>query len=123
MTNQKKTIVVIGATGRQGRGVVRALKQKTDFIVRAVTRNADRYQGEADEVVSANLNDLDSLLAAFAGAYGVFAVTNFWEQGTDEISQAKNAIAAAKARNIQQFIKSECYMLKKTNMYRLICYH
>lgn len=107
MANQNdKTIVVIGATGQQGKGVVKALKANTQFKVRAVTRNPSKYQGEADEVVSANLNDMDSLVSAFAGSYGVFVVTNFWEEGTDEISQAKNAIAAAKATDIQHFVWS-----------------
>jgi uncharacterized protein YbjT (DUF2867 family) len=33
-------------------------------------------------------------------------VTNFWEQGTDEISQAKNAIQAAKSAGVQHFVWS-----------------
>ncbi len=106
MANENQIIVVLGATGQQGRGVVEALKSKTAYRVRAITRNPENYQGEADEVVAANLNEVDSLVKAFDGAYGVFVVTNFWEQGTDEISQAKNAITAAKAAGIKHFIWS-----------------
>lgn len=106
MSEQNKTIVVIGATGQQGKGVVKALKENSMFKVRAVTRNPQDYQGKADEVVSANLNDKASLQAAFSDAYGVFVVTNFWEQGTDEILQAKNAIAAAKNAGVEHFVWS-----------------
>lgn len=106
ISQSENTVVAIGATGQQGKGVVRALKSKTQFKVRAVTRNPEKYIGEADEVVSANLDDLNSLVSAFENAYGVFVVTNFWENGTDEISQAENAIAAAKTANIKHFIWS-----------------
>lgn len=101
-----KTIAVLGATGQQGKGVVAALKSNTDFKVRAITRSPDKYQGEADEAVAANLNDQASLEAAFDNVYGVFAVTNFWEQGTDETTQAKHAINAAKSANVQHFVWS-----------------
>jgi uncharacterized protein YbjT (DUF2867 family) len=102
---QKKTIVVIGATGAQGKGVVNALVNEGSFNVRAVTRNPAKYSGKAQEAVYADLNDLQSLQVAFKDAYGVFVVTNFWES-TDEISQAKNAIEAAKATGVQHFIWS-----------------
>ena len=105
MSNLDKTIVVIGATGQQGSGVVNSLKVKTGFTVRAVTRNPDNYQGQADQVVSADLDDTESLKVAIEGAHGVFLVTNFW-QGADEIEQAKHAIAAAKAAGIKHLIWS-----------------
>ena len=98
--------MVVGASGQQGKGVVRALKATTLFNVRAITRHPEKYIGEADEVVSANLDDVDSLIRAFDSAYGAFVVTNFWEGGTDEIAQAKNAIAAAKTAGIQHFVWS-----------------
>ncbi|RDE18854.1 NmrA/HSCARG family protein [Motiliproteus coralliicola] len=105
MNNLEKTIVVIGATGQQGTGVVNSLKAKTGFTVRAVTRNPDHYQGQADQVVAADLDDTESLKVAFEGAHGVFLVTNFW-QGADEIEQAKRAIAAAKATGIKHLVWS-----------------
>ena len=101
----KKTIVVIGATGAQGKGVVNALINKGSFNVRAITRNPEKYSGEAHEAVYADLKDVQSLKDAFKDAYGVFVVTNFWE-AADEIAQGKNAIEAAKATGVQHFIWS-----------------
>ena len=102
---KKHTIVVIGATGSQGKGVVNALVHESSFNVRAITRNPEKYSGKAREVVYADLNDLQSLKEAFKDAYGVFVVTNFWE-GADEIAQGKNAVEAAKATGVQHFIWS-----------------
>lgn len=102
---EKKIIVVIGATGSQGKGVVNVLVNEGSFHVRAITRNPEKYSGKAQEAVYADLNDLQSLKDAFKDAYGVFAVTNFWE-GADEITQGKNAIDAAKATGVQHFIWS-----------------
>jgi uncharacterized protein YbjT (DUF2867 family) len=101
----KKTIVVIGATGSQGKGIVNALVDEGSFYVRAITRNPEKYTGKAHEAVYADLQDLQSLKDAFKNAYGVFVVTNFWE-GADEIAQGKNAIEAAKATGVQHFIWS-----------------
>ncbi len=101
----KKTIVVIGATGSQGKGVVNALVDGGAFHVRAVTRNPETYTGQAHEAVRADLNDTGSLRNAFENANGVFAVTNFWE-GADELAQGRNAIQAAKEAGVQHFIWS-----------------
>lgn len=101
----KKTIVVVGATGSQGKGVVNALVDEGSFNVRAITRNPEKYTGKANEAVYADLQDLQSLKDAFTNAYGVFVVTNFWE-GADEITQGNNAIEAAKATGVQHFIWS-----------------
>ena len=102
---EKKTVVVIGATGSQGKGIVNALAKEGSFNVRAITRNPEKYSGNANEAVYADLKDLQSLKNAFKNAYGVFAVTNFWE-GADEIAQGKNAIEAAKETGVQHFIWS-----------------
>ena len=102
---EKKIIVVIGATGSQGKGVVNALVNRGAFHVRAVTRNPEAYSGQAHEAVKADLNDAESLKNAFKNAYGVFAVTNFWE-GADELAQGKNAIAAAREAGVQHFVWS-----------------
>ena len=77
-------IAVFGATGQQGGAVVRALQARGQFRVRALSRNADRHRGMGDEVVEANLDQPDTLKAALQGVHGVFAVTNFWSEGTDE---------------------------------------
>jgi uncharacterized protein YbjT (DUF2867 family) len=60
--------------------------------------------GLADEVVEADLNRPETLRAAFEGAHGVFLVTNFWEEGTDEIEQATAAVRAAEEAGVQHFI-------------------
>jgi hypothetical protein len=59
-------------------------------------------------VVSANLDDVESLKKAFAGAHGVFAVTNFWEHfsAEKEKAQAKNIADAAKAAGVKHVIWS-----------------
>jgi uncharacterized protein YbjT (DUF2867 family) len=102
---KRKIIAVIGATGSQGKGLVNALVNEGAFIVRAITRNPEKYSGKAHEVVFGDLNDLQSLKDAFKNAYGVFLVTNFWEE-PDEIAQAKNAIDAAKEAGIKHFVWS-----------------
>ena len=102
---EKKVIAVVGATGQQGKGVVNALKKNGSFTVRAITRNPDKYDGSADEVVFGDLTDMDALKNAFKDAYGVFVVTNFWE-GADEIAQGKLAVQAAKAAGVNHFIWS-----------------
>ena len=76
-SQSKKLIAVVGATGQQGGAVVRALQAQGQFKVRALTRNPGKHRGLADEVVEADLDRPETLKAAFAGAYGVFLVTNF----------------------------------------------
>src|SRR5436309_9522337 len=105
-SNSTKLIAVIGGTGQQGGAVVRALQAQGQFKVRALTRNPDKHRGLADEVVEADLDRPETLKAAFAGAYGVFLVTNFWEQGTDELTQATAAVRAAKEAGVKHFIWS-----------------
>ncbi|HMH28831.1 MAG TPA: NmrA/HSCARG family protein [Steroidobacteraceae bacterium] len=106
MPNTKKLIAVVGATGHQGGAVVRALQASGQFKVRALTRNPAKHPQLADEVVLADLNRPETLNAAFAGAHGVFLVTNAWEAGTEEHKQAAAAVQAAKDAGVQHFIWS-----------------
>jgi uncharacterized protein YbjT (DUF2867 family) len=106
MSLTKKFIAVVGATGLQGGAVVRALQASGQFKVRALTRNPAKHPQLADEVVLADLNRPETLKAAFAGAHGVFLVTNAWEPGTDERKQALAAVHAAKDAGVQHFIWS-----------------
>src|SRR6202040_1178431 len=106
MSNTKKLIAVIGATGQQGGGVVRALQASGEFKVRALARNPDKHHQLADEVVQADLDRPETLGAAFKGAYGVFLVTNFREKGTDELKQATAAVRAAKDAGVKHFVWS-----------------
>jgi uncharacterized protein YbjT (DUF2867 family) len=106
MSNTKKLIAVVGATGQQGGGVVRALQASGQFRVRALTRDAAKHPQLADEVVQADLSSPETLKAAFAGAHGAFLVTNAWEPGSDERKEALAAIRAAKDAGVQHFIWS-----------------
>src|SRR5580692_1939618 len=106
LSNNKKLSAVIGATGQQGGGVVRALQAGGEFKVRALTRNPDKHPQLADEVVKADLDRPETLEAAFKGAYGVFLVTNFREKGTDELKQATAAVRAAKDAGVKHFVWS-----------------
>ncbi|HEY0366064.1 MAG TPA: NmrA/HSCARG family protein [Pyrinomonadaceae bacterium] len=107
LSNDKKLIAVVGATGQQGGGVVRALQTRGQFKVRALTRDPDKHRELAEEVVEADLDKPETLKAAFEGAHGVFLVTNFWAHGgTDELKQATAAIRAAKDAGVKHFIWS-----------------
>jgi len=106
LSNKKKVIAVIGATGHQGGAVLRALQAGGQFQVRALTRNPGKHRDLADEVVAADLNRPDTLQPAFAGAHGVFLVTSFWQEGTDEFTQGTAAVRAAKAAGVEHLIWS-----------------
>jgi uncharacterized protein YbjT (DUF2867 family) len=106
MSDNKKLIAVVGATGHQGGAVVRALQANSQFKVRALTRNPAEHPQLADEVVLADLNRPETLKNAFAGAHGVFLVTNFREPDTDEHKQALAAVHAAKDAGVRHFIWS-----------------
>src|SRR5258708_9976814 len=102
----RKLIAVIGATGQQGGGVLRALQASSQFKLRALTRDTDKHRNLAEEVVAADLNRPESLEAAFKAAHGVFLVTNFWEEGANEVKQATAAVRAAKEADVKHFIWS-----------------
>jgi uncharacterized protein YbjT (DUF2867 family) len=107
LSDNQKLIAVIGATGQQGGGVVRALQARGQFKVRALTRNPDKHRELAEEVVEADLDQPETLNAAFEGAHGVFLVTNFWASGgADELQQATAAVRAAKDAGVKHFIWS-----------------
>jgi uncharacterized protein YbjT (DUF2867 family) len=111
----KKIIAVVGATGAQGGGLVRAIQadKNGSFTARAITRNPNSEKAQAlrasgVEVVAADADDEASLERAFAGAYGVFALTNFWEHFSPEreLAQARNQAQAAKAAGVHHVIWS-----------------
>jgi uncharacterized protein YbjT (DUF2867 family) len=110
-----KIIAVVGATGAQGGGLVRAIlnDKKGGFKARAITRdvNSDGAKELAKlgaEVAAANVDDEKSLEKAFAGAYGAFCVTFFWHHFSpeQELAQASNMAQAAKAAGVQHAIWS-----------------
>jgi len=109
----KKTIAVIGATGAQGGGLVRAILSRGDFAARAITRKPDSDKAKAlaqsgAEVVAADMDDLASLQKAFAGAHGAFCVTNYWEHFSPEkeLAQAENLARACKDAGVTHAIWS-----------------
>ncbi len=102
-----RTIAVIGATGAQGGGVVRALQERGQFKVRALTRNPDGARGLADEVVAADLTRPETLGPALEGVYGVFTNTNsFGGPDTDEIAQGTAAVKAARTAGVEHYVWS-----------------
>ena len=112
---EKKIVAVVGATGAQGGGLVRAIlsDKNAGFTVRAITRDvqSDKAKGLAalgTEVVAADLDSPESLKKAFAGAYGAFCLTNFWEHFSPEkeLVQAKGQAQAAKDTGVQHVIWS-----------------
>lgn len=54
-----------------------------------------------------NIDSLEECVQAFQGAYGVFAMTNFWECGPEkELKQGMNMVNAAQQQGVQHFIWS-----------------
>ncbi|MCK9399062.1 MAG: NmrA/HSCARG family protein [Bacteroidales bacterium] len=111
----KKIIAVVGATGAQGGGLAQAILSdpQSEFTVRALTRNVSSDKAKelaklGADVVAADIDDVESLKKAFKGAYGVYAVTNFWEHFSPEkeTAQAKNMADAAQAAGVQHIIWS-----------------
>jgi uncharacterized protein YbjT (DUF2867 family) len=111
----KKIIAVIGATGAQGNGLVRAIlaDKSGQFAARAVTRNPHSDKAKAlaaagAEVVAANVDDEASLKGAFTGAYGAFCVTFFWDHfsAEKEVEEAGKMARAARAAGVKHVIWS-----------------
>ena len=87
----RKIIAVLGATGAQGGGLVRAIlaDPQGGFAARALTRNVNSDKARelarlGAEVVAADVDSEESLKKAFAGAYGAFCVTFFWDHFSPE---------------------------------------
>jgi uncharacterized protein YbjT (DUF2867 family) len=111
----KKIIAVVGATGAQGGGLARAILADAQggFAARALTRKPESAKAKAlaaqgAEVVAADLDDVESLKRAFAGAYGAFCVTNYWElfSPEKELAQAGHMAQAAEAAGLKHVIWS-----------------
>lgn len=111
-----KVIAVVGSTGAQGGGLVRAIAADpgSGFTARAITRDpsSDAAKALAElpnvEVVSADLEEPASVEAAFAGAYGAFCVTFFWVDFSPEteMRHAQTMANAAKAAGIEHVVWS-----------------
>ena len=97
----KKIIAVVGATGSQGGGLVRAIlnDKNSEFTVRAITRdpNSEKAQELAAmgaEVVKGDIDNPESMRKAFEGAYGAYLVTFFWHHMSPEKELAEACILA-----------------------------
>jgi uncharacterized protein YbjT (DUF2867 family) len=112
---EHKIIAVIGATGAQGGGLVRAIQADPagGFVARAITRDVNSPKAKAlaalgAEVVAGDVDDAASLERAFAGAHGAYCVTFFWDHFSPdkEKAEVRNMAAAAKAANLKHVIWS-----------------
>src|ERR1035438_2377247 len=111
----KKIIAVMGATGAQGGGLVRAILDDAagGFAARAITRDvksekAQKLARAGAEVVAADVDDAESLKRAFAGAYGAYCVTFFWDHFSPEkeLAQAAGMAREGKSAGLQHVIWS-----------------
>jgi uncharacterized protein YbjT (DUF2867 family) len=111
MVNADRTVLVTGATGRQGGAVVRHMLPK-GWKLRALTRNPGSHASEelarqGVEVLQGDLEDPSSLERASRGAYGIYSVQDFWAVGAKrEVQQGKNLADAAKKAGVQHFVYS-----------------
>jgi len=104
--SDKKVIAVVGATGAQGGGLVRAILNDPSggFAARAITRDprSDKARALAAlgaEVVQADLDDRESVRRAFEGAHAAFCNTFFWEHHSPEKEQMQARFMAEAARD------------------------
>src|SRR3954469_16256295 len=113
--SDKKIIAVVGATGAQGGGLVRAITSDKDgaFTARAITRdvNSDKARALAAlgaEVVAGGVDDAERLRGAVDGAYGAYYVTFFWKHFSPatELAQARAMAEAARDAGVTHVIWS-----------------
>ncbi len=111
MFDANKIVLITGATGRQGGGVIRHLLPK-GWSLRALTRNpnsgaAKDLIDQGIEVFQGDLEDPSSLESAVRGAYGIYSVQDFWAVGAKrEVQQGKNLADAAKKSGVEHFVFS-----------------
>jgi uncharacterized protein YbjT (DUF2867 family) len=101
-----KVIAVVGATGAQGGGLVRAILEDRSggFAVRAITRDpkspkAQELAKAGAQVVPANVDDPASLTRAFHGCHGAFCVTFFWDHFSPDKEKAQAGAMARAAKD------------------------
>jgi uncharacterized protein YbjT (DUF2867 family) len=111
----RNVIAVVGATGAQGGGLVRAILNDPNggFAARVLTRDVNGVKAKefarlGSEVVAADIDNPESLKKAFEGAYGAYCVTFFWAHFSPEkeMAEAKAMAEAAEAARLQHVIWS-----------------
>jgi len=111
MVITNKTVLITGATGRQGGAVIRHMLPK-GWKLRALTRNpgsatAQDLTRQGIDVAQGDLEDPTSLERAAHGAYGIYSVQDFWSVGAKrEVQQGKNLAEAAKKAGVEHFVYS-----------------
>ena len=109
MSHANRTILVTGATGKQGGALIHELAG-TGFALRAMTRHPDgdaarALRAKGVEIVRGDLDDAGSLKQALQGAWGVFGVQNTWEAGVErEEEQGKRLATLAKEAGVQHYV-------------------
>lgn len=109
----RKNILVVGATGQQGGAVVRhLLAREDDFHVHGLSRDvssekAEKLTERGVTMLEADLSDKSSLGRVVEGMDGVFCVTDFWHHGYDaQVEQGKNMAEAAAEAGVEHFVFS-----------------
>jgi uncharacterized protein YbjT (DUF2867 family) len=111
MKTPGRRILVTGATGKQGRALIRTLLSK-GHAVRALTRNpesaaAGKLRDLGAEIVGGSMEDRASVARGVSGVDAVFLVTTPFESGADaEIQQGMCVADAAKAAGVQHLVYS-----------------
>lgn len=98
-------IVVMGAAGKTGRAVIRALAargQAVRGLVRRAEQQAEVLAGGAAEAVVGDLHDAAAVAAALAGAEAVYHLCP--NVHPDEVSIGQTVIAAARAAGVRHFV-------------------
>lgn len=104
------TILITGATGKQGGATIKHLAKLGGFKLRAMTRKPDGDAAKAlrdlgAEVIGGDLDDAASLKNAMRDTWGVFAVQNTWEAGVEkEEEQGKRIATVAREAGVQHFV-------------------
>ncbi|MFJ4324338.1 NmrA/HSCARG family protein [Streptomyces tricolor] len=104
-------VLVLAATGGQGRAVTDALLRRQARI-RALVRDPDRQAARelaerGVEVVAGSLSDRDSLAAAMRGVASVFAFTTPFEAGVEaEVGQGRAILSSATRERVPHLVFS-----------------
>lgn len=107
-------ILLIGVTGGTGGNVVKGFLEQGITNLRAITRKIDlnrpslaKLHDAGVELVEANLDNADSLTAAFTGVAAVYCHATSGDSSKadpQEVERAKQVAQAAKQANIQHFV-------------------
>lgn len=107
----EKSVLVTGATGRQGGAVARELLARR-YRVRAMTRkpNSEKAHELAElkaEIVQGDFDDIESLAKAADGVWGVFSVQDSWEAGPEtETDQGVRFARVCREAGVSHFVYS-----------------